>query len=567
MVLATAPLIAHASSDWDTSVRFPYTAPMDLIVLRNGNILVASVYLWETYRTIRLQQYTRSFEPIGEPIEAATRRFAIAPLVAEDRDGNFHVIWSDRREGLSDYAAWYKLVSPTGEPLSEEILLRQFQYTSNWYAAIQSVEVGDEAWVNVLLADSTSPVTFYQIDLAGQILAQRPLDKVSERFRVLHPKILPRDDGSANVLYAELAGYEPDGAAILYIVHMIVDRDGTILCPRHEVAKEGSFCSLLEGAVADRAGNIHLAMGCTGGPAPADEFRDHVVYAMLDSNGDTLVPPWIVSDEPTWNNYASIHIAIDGQDRPVLLTTYLTGEDSPTGIGYLAPWFNPILRTYVLDPQRREVLNVGEVLTDPRSMTPIVFRSDRGEIFGAMWNGGNPYEGVLLRTRPEFTCRDSGVDAKRAFDERTLFVNGDAGDVLRHVTRVGAGTPLALSLASPLEAPSLRFYIQARLGEPAPGEPRFVPGIGMVCADLLDHASADAIWNGLGRMYGKLGSSRVRHHAIPDPPSAPGVFFRIPGRATQSLPPGTRFTLEGFQSDPTASKGFALTNAVIVEIQ
>jgi hypothetical protein len=122
-------------------------------------------------------------------------------------------------------------------------------------------------------------------------------------------------------------------------------------------------------------------------------------------------------------------------------------------------------------------------------------------------------------------------------------------------------------MESPCDAPALRFYVQARPGAPKLSQVIRFPAGGLSCFNFLDHDFAKAIWNGLGALRGRLGSSRVLQNPILDPPSVPGVFFTIPGWATENLPPGSSVTFQGFQSDPTSKKGFSVTNAVILTIE
>jgi hypothetical protein len=263
-------------------------------------------------------------------------------------------------------------------------------------------------------------------------------------------------------------------------------------------------------------------------------------------------------------------ITLDDLDRPTVFVTRLANER-----GFISVWTrSQSLMKIVIDPEGPAVTSAEPVidfLVDMR-LARAIFRPDgEGGFVGGFTNaweeGDRLVAGVeLIRTRPESYCRNGNVDPVRAFDHRTLLVNGHAGDS-EHVVRVAPGTPLALAIESPHAAPGVRFYVQARGGAPRAESVRWLPGVGLSCFDFRDHASADAIWNGLGTLYGKLGHSRVLEIAIPDPASAPGVFFRVPPQATAGLPPGTRITFQGIESDPASRKGFAVTNAVVLEIE
>jgi hypothetical protein len=182
---------------------------------------------------------------------------------------------------------------------------------------------------------------------------------------------------------------------------------------------------------------------------------------------------------------------------------------------------------------------------------------------------GGVWKSYFIRTRAESRCRDSVVRSRRIRDHRTLSVNGETGGTRDHVVNIARGEPLHLAVEGHRECPDScgHFYFQARLGSPDSFTATWIPGVGLSCFDFMDHDSAHGIWNGLGGYYDILGSSRVKNKIIPNPASKPGEFFSIPGWATENLPPGTTVTFQGFQSDPTAKKGFSVTNAIILTIE
>jgi hypothetical protein len=278
------------------------------------------------------------------------------------------------------------------------------------------------------------------------------------------------------------------------------------------------------------------------------------------------VVPWEII--PLGNQFGMFWVAVDEFDRANLFLVDLSWHST--------------LRLAVDRSTRRRITHFTLNTAGTRSLhSSTVCLTDigvGGSIFRRDGKGGwiglfdesnfwtSTYEVKYIETRQESLCRNSTVDARETYDGRTLWINGSGGDE-EHIARVDAGQSLVLSMESSCDIPALRFYVQARPGTPKTSQVSRFPGGGISCFEFLDHDSAKAIWNGLGGLRGKLGSSRILQTAIPDPRSVPGVFFTIPGWATQNLPPGTTATFQGFQSDPSSKKGLSVTNAVVLIIE
>jgi hypothetical protein len=489
-----------------------------------------------------------------EPLAINESDFAAAPRVIADANDNLHILFLDAREDpfpLPDLDLFYTIVSPNGETILEDRKLfdAAIGTTSGLDAKFDS-----DGFVH-LFWSTVSRLGWNKYDDRGNFVNGRVLFSPENGF-FLYPRIFPLPDGTSHLLYTGRASdlwievhYAKIDAAGQFLIEPVV------LSHEHD----GESCGDMDAAI-DRDGNLHIVWGER---SPTSEL----FYRSLDVQ--TGLPGEIrqITRDPDLLLSRAARILIDDLGRPAIY--------------FLADRFEALLKPGRWSPNEA-VRGIIEVILDPQSGIVLTsklvdrvgvgthymeFATDgKGRSYGIYGDDGPSWRCLISCTDSSLRCREGAVHAASSSAFRRLTVNGSAGDAGHEITLPG-GVPISLAISTDEDAADRPFYVQARKGAPDHGDPRWLPGIGLGCFDFLDHASADAIWNGLGGLYGRLGSSRIKRHPIPNPAPNPGVFFTVPGHATAELPPGTTVTFQGLQYDPASRKGVSVTNAVILTIE
>jgi len=570
------PLILATSAwadDWEKPTTVSTTANSlyyDIAVDADGSVLLAwsQIEPSDPQRSqVYFQRRSRDFEPLIDPVPINDSIQGGGPLFCQDSNGNVHILWGDNRNHPPPFPEndlFYTLVTRDGETIVADTMLLEGNAGGRFGSTIT---FGDDGLVHVVMRDGTNQFFRYlRIDLEGTVVSSTEIHPPGGNHDLRWPRIFPRSDGTSLLIYLDNWAYP---ATFSRVYSMRIDGDGTILDGPLRVSSEEERTYDELTLASDSRGRIHLAFHETPYEVfPVEDRILHYYYRMLDPDGVPLTPIWTMTTEPYRRIlFRTAWIGVDDFDRPCLFVLRVGSEVFFPH--YARPYHTATRIAYfVLDPFTGS-LSEHTSLVRSKHIPSLVFRTDGKGGWVGMY-GDDSFDGYphyqILRTNPDSICRDGRVAAASSVDVRTLTLNGSSGDS-RHVETVPAGVALSLAIRAPEAMPGVRFYVQARSGTSGAGEPRWFPGVGLACFDFLDHETARAIWNGLGGLRGKLGSSRVLGHPIPDPPSVPGVFFTIPGQATANLPAGTRVVFQGLQSDPTSRKGFSVTNAVILRIE
>jgi len=549
-VLAAAGVIAAATvssrvfaGDWEPPFHVSNGSNEDggdIHLSADGTILLA----WNVGSAIRFCRFSRTFEQLIDPVYIAT---GTNPLFCEDPAGNLHFLWTDSL-GNSNY----RLLDPNGMPLRPSFPLSDgpserdatdLTLGGDGFAYIANCKLlGDEIFVRYA-------------DNGGTLFAPVSVALPAGPHAIRFPRIFPLEDGTVRLFYVDFFD-NPNALSRVYTLRMTTAGD-VIEGPTrvsHEVIRTYDDLTV----VRDAAGDFHLVFHeVVGGAPPVDPFgRLH--YRRLAPDGTSRGPVGLLASEPLGLVHSRLQLALDDRGRLHLFSCRDAREESRKWITG-----SKTISDYVIDPANPAIADARVVVKTNWTVRP-VFRADgRGGWFGSYGEFSHLW---MIRTNRASECRNGAVGGATAFDRRTLSIAGSGGDA-SHVLRVPGGVDLPLAIDGDAITPTTRFYVQARAGAAGPASPRWFPGVGLACFDFLDHASAAAIWNGLGGAYGILGRSRLRATPIPDPVPHPGVFYVIPGAATSGLPPGTRVAFQGFQTDTHAPSGASVTNAIVLEIQ
>lgn len=188
--------------------------------------------------------------------------------------------------------------------------------------------------------------------------------------------------------------------------------------------------------------------------------------------------------------------------------------------------------------------------------------------------------------RSEFECGLGTVNIHAGRRVETLLVNGSTGGDLRTVAiQEGETIRATMLLPSGMNGGELgvhehlpsdssgEFVVHMNAEAPSellPDPLRLDGGLPCFGFSLLEGAAPLSIWNGLGKET-ILGMSNYFGNPIPNPLTAPTLFWLAPGGDALNLPSGTTITLQGIIADAESGGTDAvslvsLTNAVIIKI-